>query len=166
MALRLCDIDITLKAAGLLRKTEAGWSFVVIVSAELDPAIDIPGTGILLTGVGGLAGINVGLSVDALRAGLHDGAVGRLLFPADPVANAPGDRRDDEGGVPAEARGPGRRTAGAARLGPAEALPDALGRHPAGLPLARAASPSSGDCASSCRIRPSRWSTSRPTSSA
>ena len=89
MALRLCSTDIQLKAAGLLQKTDTGWSFVVIVSAELDPAIELFGTGTLLTGVGGMLGINVGISIEALRAGLHDGAVGRLLFPADPVANAP-----------------------------------------------------------------------------
>jgi hypothetical protein len=91
VALTLCDSDteIQLKAAGLLRETEAGWAFVVIVSAQFHPPIEVFGTGMLLTGVGGMAGVNVGVSIDALRAGLHDGAVGRLLFPDDPVANAP-----------------------------------------------------------------------------
>ena len=34
-------------------------------------------------------GINVAASIDKLRAALHDGGLGRLLFPTDPVANAP-----------------------------------------------------------------------------
>ena len=45
--------------------------------------------GLTLNGVGGMVGINVAVDVDKLRAGLHDGAIGRLLFPDDPVANAP-----------------------------------------------------------------------------
>ncbi len=86
--LGLCSKGISLKAAGVLRETPSGWSLVVIVSAEFDPPIEIF-LGLALSGVGGLVGINVSLDVDKLRQGLHDGAVGNLLFPKDPVANAP-----------------------------------------------------------------------------
>jgi hypothetical protein len=87
-SLALCSRGITIKAAGLLRETDDGWSFVVIVSAEFDPGIEIF-LGLTLNGVGGMVGINVSVDVPKLQAGLHDGAVGRLLFPSDPVANAP-----------------------------------------------------------------------------
>jgi hypothetical protein len=87
-SLALCDKGISIKAAGLLRETDDGWSFVIIVSAEFNPGIEIF-LGLTLNGVGGMAGINVAVDVGRLQAGLHDGAVGRLLFPDDPVANAP-----------------------------------------------------------------------------
>jgi hypothetical protein len=87
-ALALCDKGIQIKAAGLLRETDDGWSFVVIVSAQFDPAIEVF-LGLTLNGVGGIVGVNVAIDVDKLSAGLHDGSVGRLLFPDDPVANAP-----------------------------------------------------------------------------
>jgi len=87
-SLSLCQKGIQIKAAGVLRETDDGWSFVVIVSAQFDPAIEIF-LGLTLDGVGGMVGINVSVDVGKLQAGLHDGAVGRLLFPDDPVANAP-----------------------------------------------------------------------------
>jgi hypothetical protein len=87
-SLALCGKGIQIKAAGLLRETDDGWSFIVIVSAQFEPGIEIF-LGLTLNGVGGIVGINVTVDVDKLRAGLHDGAVGRLLFPDDPVANAP-----------------------------------------------------------------------------
>jgi len=87
-SLVLCKKGIQIKAAGLLRETDDGWSFVVIVSAQINPGIEIF-LGLTLNGVGGMVGINVSVDVGKLQAGLHDGAIGRLLFPEDPVANAP-----------------------------------------------------------------------------
>jgi hypothetical protein len=87
-SLALCGKGIQIKAAGLLRETDDGWSFVVIVSAQIEPGIEIF-LGLTLNGVGGMVGINVSVDTAKLQAGLHDGAVGRLLFPTDPVANAP-----------------------------------------------------------------------------
>jgi hypothetical protein len=86
-SLSLCGMGISVKAAGLLRETDEGWDFVLILSAQFNPAIEIF-SGFCLTGVGGMVGINVAVDVDKLRAGLHDGAIGRLLFPDDPVGNA------------------------------------------------------------------------------
>ena len=86
--LALCSKGIQIKAAGLLRETDTGWSFVVIVSAEFEPGIEIF-LGLTLDGVGGMVGVNVAIDIAKLQTGLHDGAVGRLLFPDDPVANAP-----------------------------------------------------------------------------
>lgn len=87
-SLALCGMGISIKAAGLLRETDDGWDFVLILSAQFTPAIEIF-LGLTLNGVGGMVGINVAVDVDKLRAGLHDGAIGRLLFPDDPVGNAP-----------------------------------------------------------------------------
>ncbi|MFY9579844.1 MAG: DUF6603 domain-containing protein [Gaiellaceae bacterium] len=87
-SLALCKKGIQIKAAGLLRETDDGWSFVVIVSGQFEPGIEIF-LGLTLDGVGGMVGINVSVDVGKLQAGLHDGAIGRLLFPEDPVANAP-----------------------------------------------------------------------------
>ncbi len=87
-SLALCAKGIQIKAAGLLRETDDSWSFVLIVSAEFEPGIEIF-LGLTLDGVGGMVGINVSVDLGKLQAGLHDGAIGRLLFPDDPVANAP-----------------------------------------------------------------------------
>lgn len=87
-SLALCGKGIQIKAAGLLRETDDGWDFVLILSAQFEPAIEIF-LGLTLNGVGGMFGLNVGFDLDKLRAGLHDGSVSRLLFPDDPVANAP-----------------------------------------------------------------------------
>lgn len=87
-SLALCSKGIQIKAAGLLRETDDGWAFVVIVSAQFNPGIEIF-LGLTLNGVGGIVGVNVAIDLDKLRAALHDGSVGRLLFPDDPVANAP-----------------------------------------------------------------------------
>ncbi len=87
-SLTLCGFGMSVKAAGLLRETDEGWDFVLILSAQFNPAIEVF-SGFCITGVGGMVGVNVAVDVDKLRAGLHDGAVGRLLFPDDPVANAP-----------------------------------------------------------------------------
>ena len=87
-SLALCGKGIQIKAAGLLRETDNGWDFVLILSAQIDPAIEIF-LGLTLNGVGGMVGINVAVSVDKLRVALHDGGIGRLLFPDDPIGNAP-----------------------------------------------------------------------------
>lgn len=88
-SLALCGQGLQIKAAGLLRETDDGWDFMLILSAQFEPPIEIF-LGLTLNGVGGMVGVNVAVDVDRLRAGLRDGAMGRLLFPEDPVANAPG----------------------------------------------------------------------------
>ncbi len=87
-SMQLCSRGIQVKAAGLLRESDDGWSFLLIVSAQFHPGFEIF-VGFTLNGVGGMVGINVAVDIDKLREGLHDGSVGRLLFPDDPVANAP-----------------------------------------------------------------------------
>jgi hypothetical protein len=64
-----------------------GFSFLMLVAVELPP-IQL-GFGFTLNGVGGLVGINRRLDAPALLAGVRSGAVSSLLFPDDPVRDAP-----------------------------------------------------------------------------
>jgi hypothetical protein len=83
---------IALKAIGLLTTRmpdgSRGFSLVVIIAAEDFPPIQL-GFGFTLTGIGGLLGINRTVMVDVLRSGIKNGTLGSILFPADPVRNAP-----------------------------------------------------------------------------
>jgi hypothetical protein len=64
-----------------------GFSFLLIVCVEFSP-IQL-GYGFTLNGVGGLAGIHRGMNLDALRSGVYTGSLDHILFPKDPIANAP-----------------------------------------------------------------------------
>ena len=64
-----------------------GFSLLMIVAVELPP-IQL-GFGFTLNGVGGLVGINRRLDAPALLTGVRSGAVSSLLFPDDPVRDAP-----------------------------------------------------------------------------
>jgi hypothetical protein len=83
---------IAVKAIGLLTTRmpdgSRGFSLVVIIVAEGFAPIQL-GFGFTLTGIGGLLGVNRTTMVDVLRAGLRNGTLGSILFPADPIRNAP-----------------------------------------------------------------------------
>ena len=83
---------IAVKAVGLLTTKlsdgRPGFSLVILVTAEGFSPIPL-GFGFSLTGIGGLLGVNRTVSVDALRTGLRQGSLDAVLFPADPIANAP-----------------------------------------------------------------------------
>ncbi|MET0333342.1 MAG: DUF6603 domain-containing protein, partial [Rhizobacter sp.] len=83
---------ITLKAFGLVatRKPDGspGWSMVVFITAEGFKPIQL-GMGFTLLGIGGMVAIHRTFDDDALRAGLKAGTLSQLLFPRDPVGNAP-----------------------------------------------------------------------------
>jgi hypothetical protein len=64
-----------------------GFSFLIIIAGEFPP-IQL-GYGFTLNGVGGLAAINRRLDTAALLAGVRTGAVDSILFPDDPVRDAP-----------------------------------------------------------------------------
>jgi len=64
-----------------------GWSIFFSLSLRLT-GIQL-GFGFTLNGVGGLAGLNRGMDVQALQEGLSTGAMDSVLFPEDPIANAP-----------------------------------------------------------------------------
>jgi hypothetical protein len=65
-----------------------GFSLLVIITAEFTPGIQL-GYGFSLIGVGGLLGLNRTVVLEALATGVRTGAVDGILFPVDPVANAP-----------------------------------------------------------------------------
>jgi Family of unknown function (DUF6603) len=64
-----------------------GYSFLLIVCVEFSP-IQL-GFGFTLNGVGGLAGIHRSMYLEALRTGLYTGSLDHILFPQDPISNAP-----------------------------------------------------------------------------
>jgi uncharacterized protein DUF6603 len=76
------------KAFGLLtERAPRQWSFILVLSLEFDPGLQF---GFLtLHGVGGIVAINHTIDVTALQAGLRAGVLDKILFPADPVADAP-----------------------------------------------------------------------------
>ena len=81
---------VTVKAVGLLSTRfpdgHSGFSLVIIISAEFPP-IQL-GLGFTLIGVGGLLGLSRTVDEDALREGVHQGALDSVLFPVNVVANA------------------------------------------------------------------------------
>ncbi len=93
--LQIAIYDISVTAVGLLdTKDEAGhnlpapgFSFLIIISVEFIP-IQL-GFGFTLNGVGGLAGIHRQVVTEALQSGLRQGILDHILFPQDPVRNAP-----------------------------------------------------------------------------
>jgi len=64
-----------------------GWSLLVIIYGQFPP-IQLS-WGFTLTGVGGLIGLQHSIALDALQSGLSTGALDDVLFPKDPVADAP-----------------------------------------------------------------------------
>ena len=64
-----------------------GFSFLLILTFDMPP-IQL-GFGFTLNGVGGLLGVNRTMSLDALHAGLRAHTLNSVLFPPDPIANAP-----------------------------------------------------------------------------
>ncbi|HVH13576.1 MAG TPA: DUF6603 domain-containing protein, partial [Longimicrobium sp.] len=98
-ALELDFEGIALKAVGLLstrmpdgsplvdRDGGRTFSLLLVIAGEFTP-IQL-GYGFTLNGVGGLVGLNRAVDVDVLRAGLRDRTLDAVLFPADPVGEAP-----------------------------------------------------------------------------
>jgi Family of unknown function (DUF6603) len=82
---------VTVKALGVLNTKfpdgHRGFSLVLIISAEFPP-VQL-GFGFTLVGVGGLLGLNRTTDEDALREGIHQGALDSVLFPTNLVANGP-----------------------------------------------------------------------------
>jgi hypothetical protein len=83
---------ITLKAFGLIATTlpdgSPGYSLIVFITAEDFRPIPI-GMACTLQGIGGMVAINRTFSEDAMREGLKNKTLGTLLFPRDPIRNAP-----------------------------------------------------------------------------
>lgn len=67
---------------------QSGFSFLIIIAVQFDVGIQL-GFGFTLSGVGGLCGINRSMLTDAIQSGLRHHTLDAILFPPDPVANAP-----------------------------------------------------------------------------
>ena len=92
LALALETLSVT--AIGLVQTKDAsgaplpgGYSLLIVIAVTLPP-IEL-GFGFSLNGVGGLLGLNRTTNISALRAGVKTGALQSILFPPNPVANAP-----------------------------------------------------------------------------
>lgn len=83
---------LSLKAIGLITTKmpdgSNGFSLLVIITAEFGTGLQL-GYGFTLIGVGGLLGLNRTMKLLPLMEGVRTGAVNGIMFPADPVANAP-----------------------------------------------------------------------------
>ncbi len=92
-ALELTVADfLSLKAIGLINTKlpggQQGFSMLVIITAEFNPGFQL-GFGFTLSGVGGLVGLNRGMLLEPLAAGVRTGAVNSILFPTNVIENAP-----------------------------------------------------------------------------
>jgi len=91
MKLSLQD-QMTLSAYGLIATRmpdgRPGYSLLVFITAEGFQPIPL-GLGFMLTSIGGLIGVNRTFDYDVLKAGLKSDTLATLLFPRDPVGNAP-----------------------------------------------------------------------------
>jgi len=84
--------QIALKAYGLIgtRMPDGtrGYSMLVFITAEGFRPIPL-GLGFTLQAIGGMVAVHRSFDAEVLRAGLNNGSLATLLFPRDPVGNAP-----------------------------------------------------------------------------
>ena len=87
--LELRMMAIGIKAIAILntKVPDAGWSLLLLIFGNFPP-IQLS-FGFTLTGIGGLIGLQHTTSTDALSRGLATGALDAILFPANPVGDAP-----------------------------------------------------------------------------
>jgi hypothetical protein len=86
LAIEVVQVKIIGILNTILPGGQQGFSLLLIVSAEFEP-IQLS-FGFTLSGVGGLAGINRTMVLEALRTGLKHHTLNSILFPVDPVAHA------------------------------------------------------------------------------
>jgi hypothetical protein len=86
--LQLSILGVAVKAYGLVETGDAGYSAVLVLSAEFLPGIPL-GYGFTLDGVGGIGGIGRTISVPNVEAAIWSGHFGDFMFPANPAAAAP-----------------------------------------------------------------------------
>lgn len=83
---------IAVKGLGLiatrLPNNVKGFSLLIAITAEGFKPVPLP-LGFRLTGIGGLLAVNRTFIEEALRSGLKNSTLERLMFPQDPVRNAP-----------------------------------------------------------------------------
>ncbi len=82
-------LSIGISAVGLVetKLPDGGWSMFLALFIDV-PAIPL-GFGFTLNGVGGLVGVNRTLDTAALQDAVRAGSLDAVLFPEDPIADAP-----------------------------------------------------------------------------
>ncbi len=86
--LELKLMAISVKAIAILNtQSEAGFSLLLLIFGQF-PAIQLS-FGFTLTGIGGLIGVQHTASPTALSQGISNGSLDTVLFPDNPVGNAP-----------------------------------------------------------------------------
>jgi hypothetical protein len=84
--------DLTLTAYGLIATKmpdgSRGYSLLIFITAEGFKPIPL-GLGFVLESIGGILAVNRTFDQDVLKAGLQTDSLASLLFPSDPVVNAP-----------------------------------------------------------------------------
>jgi len=90
-ALELKIGPVGVKAIGILSTRmpdgSPGWSLLLMIYGQFPP-IQLS-FGFTLTGIGGMIGLQHSVSLGALQTGMSSGVLDDLLFPQDPVADAP-----------------------------------------------------------------------------
>lgn len=105
LALTLVDtIGITVITVldTILPDGSSGFALLFIITFTLPP-VQL-GFGFTLTGVGGLGGVNRSMSTSALQAAFLAGTLDQIMFPPDPIANAPQIISDIRNFFPADGR--------------------------------------------------------------
>lgn len=93
--------EFALTAIGLIntRMPDGSFSLLVIITVEFSPEIQLS-FGFSLKKVGGLIGIHRSIDSDFLREGLRAKTLGSILFPENPIQNAPKVISDISNGFP------------------------------------------------------------------
>jgi hypothetical protein len=87
LALILGSVELAIRAVGVLETVDGRVSFVVVLSVEFSPAIELF-LGLTLNAVGGVFGINRTLDAPALTATVRSGRMEDVMFPRDLAARA------------------------------------------------------------------------------
>ena len=92
LKVQLASMDIGITALGQLDTKipdhPDDWALLLLLTATFQPGIQL-GLGVSLTGLGGILGINHAIDSNAIAAGLRTKALDAILFPPDPVVQAP-----------------------------------------------------------------------------
>ncbi|MBI5301752.1 MAG: hypothetical protein HY868_06430 [Chloroflexi bacterium] len=89
-------LELTIKSIGIkaivilstkMPDGSRGWSLLLLIYSQFPP-IQLT-WGFTLNGVGGMIGVQHGLQIEELKSGMRTGALDDILFPKDPVADAP-----------------------------------------------------------------------------
>jgi len=92
LAVTVGPVEAQVTALGMLDTRipdhDGDWALLMIIGVTFEPGLEL-GAGFELTGLGGVLGHNHTLDSDAIAAGLRTKALDTILFPPDPVGQAP-----------------------------------------------------------------------------